>query len=63
MLQEINLFGVCVSPFIIHLLLAAVLFFACRGALAHTGLLSRLWQPPLVELSLFVTLLTLVAYQ
>jgi hypothetical protein len=63
MTQEINIFGVCLSPFIGHLLFAVVPFFACRSLLARLGLLSRIWHPALFELSLFVSILAIVAYR
>jgi len=63
MLQEINIFGVCLSPFTGHLLMAVAPFFACRWLLARFGLLSRLWHPALFELALFVSILSIVAYR
>lgn len=61
--KEAELAGVCFSPFIIELLLAAVVFFACRWLLARLGLLSRLWHLGLFELSLFILILSAVVYQ
>ena len=58
MLQEINLFGLCVSPVVVHLALAAPPFLACRWLLARTRLLSRLWHPALFELCLFIIVVT-----
>jgi hypothetical protein len=63
MVKEINIYGVCLSPFIGHLLAAIAPFYLCRWLLARAGLMSRLWHPPLFELSLFVSILTLVAYR
>ncbi len=63
MLKEINVYGVCLSPLIGHLLVAIAPFFAIRWLLARFGLLSRFWHPALFELSLFVSILTLVAYR
>ena len=62
MLTEIDIFGVCVSPFAPHLLAAAPPFLACRWLLARTGLLAWTWHPALVELSLFILTLAVVAY-
>lgn len=63
MVQEINIFGVCLSPFVGHLLFAIVPFFACRWLLGRFGLLSRFWHPALFELALFVSILSIVAYR
>jgi hypothetical protein len=63
MLKEINIFGICLSPFLGHMLLVIPPFFALRWALARSGLLSQFWHPALLELSMFVFLLTLVAYR
>jgi hypothetical protein len=63
MLKEINIYGICLSPFLGHMLLATPPFFALRWALARCGLLSQFWHPALFELSLFVFLLTLAAYR
>jgi hypothetical protein len=63
MLQEINVFGVCLSPFIGHLLMAVAPFLICRWLLGRFGLLSQVWHPALFELSLFVSILSLVAYR
>jgi len=61
--KEVELVGVCFSPFIVDLLLAAAAFFPCRWALARLGLLSRLWHLGLFEFSLFILILSAVVYQ
>jgi len=61
--KEINIYGVCLSPFVGYLLAAIPPFFAARWLLARFNLLSRFWHPALFELSLFVSILTLVAYR
>lgn len=61
--QELDILGVCVPPFVGHLVAALLLFLGCRWLLARSGLLARLWQPALVELSLFVVLLSAMAYR
>lgn len=63
MVKEVELAGVCFSPFIVDLLVAAVAFFACRWVLARLGLLPWLWHLGLFELSLFILILCAVVYQ
>lgn len=62
MLHEIDLFGVYVSPFVIHMIAAAIPFFALRWLLARLGVLTRLGHTGLIELSLYVVVLSLVVY-
>jgi hypothetical protein len=63
MLREIDIAGVCLSPFVLHLLETAVAFLVSRWLLARLGLISRLWHPALCELLLFVSILSAVGYQ
>ena len=57
MLTEINLGGIYMAPFALHLLIAAVPFFALRWLLSRSGILSRAWYLALCELALYVVLL------
>lgn len=61
-LHEFDIMGVYVPPFLIHLLLAAAPFFLVRWLAARSGLLFRLWNVGLVELSLFIFILCAVVY-
>jgi|GEM_PF-2310631 len=61
-LHEIDVLGVYLPPFLLHLLLAAPPFFLLRWAAARSGLLFRLWHTGLVELSLFILILTALVY-
>jgi len=61
-LHEINVMGIYFPPFLLHLLIAAVPFFLCRWLAARSGLLFRLWNIGLVELSLFIFILSVVVY-
>ncbi len=60
MLTEIDLNGIYVAPFSLHLLLAAVVFFVLRWLLLRSGLLPRLWYLALAEVSLFVIVMVFI---
>ncbi len=62
-IKEVDLAGVCFSPFVIDLLAAAAAFFLCRWVLARLGALSKLWHLGLFEISLFILILSAVVYQ
>jgi hypothetical protein len=61
-LQEFDVMGLYVPPFLIHLLLAAPPFFLLRWLAARSGWLFKLWNVGLVELSLFIFILCAVVY-
>jgi protein AaeX len=61
-MTEVDLGGIYVSPFAIHLLEAAVVFLALRWVLARTGILDKVWYLALAEMAGFVLILfTVVA--
>lgn len=59
MLTEINMGGLYIAPFSLHLLVAVPPFFLLRWVLSRTGALSRLWYLALCEICLFVVVLFL----
>ena len=59
MFKEVEFAGIYFSPFVLHLLMAATVFFACRWLLGRLGLLSRIWYLALFELALFIVILSL----
>lgn len=62
MLHEVDILGVYMPPFLFHLLLAAIPFFAVRWLAARSGLLFKVWNTGLFELALFVMILFAVVY-
>ncbi len=60
MLKDVDLGGIYLAALVLHLLLAAVLFFACRGALGRIRLLGRVWYLALFEAALFVVVFALL---
>ena len=61
-LREFDMMGIYVPPFLVHLLLAAGPFFLVRWLAARSGLLFKVWNVGLAELSLFVFILTALVY-
>lgn len=61
-LREYDVMGVYFPPFLLHLLIACIPFFILRWAAARTGLLFKLWNVGLVELALFVIILSALVY-
>lgn len=59
MLTEINVDGIYIAPFALHLLMAVPPFLVLRWVLSRTGVLSRLWYLALCEVCLFVVVLFL----
>ena len=59
MLTEINIGGIYIATFALHLMIALPAFFALRWLLAHAGLLARAWYLALCEVALFVIVLVL----
>jgi hypothetical protein len=57
MLTEIDIGGIYIATFALHLALAVPAFFALRWLLARSHILSRLWYLALCELALFVVVL------
>ena len=57
MWRETNLAGVLVSPFLIYLVAAFVLWLPVRFAFEHFRLDRWTYNPPLAEASLFVCIL------
>lgn len=59
-MKEIDLGGIYVSPFAIHLLEAAAIFLVLRWVLARTGILDKVWYLALAEMALFILILFIV---
>lgn len=59
MLTEIDLAGIYVPPFLAFAAATVPVFLLCRLALAHTGLLGRLWHPALFEFALSLSIVAL----
>ncbi|WP_298427105.1 DUF1656 domain-containing protein [Rhodoblastus sp.] len=62
MTKEVNLFGVYVAPFVGDLLVAFALFLPLRWLVARLGLFAHFWHVALVELCLFVAVLSFSVY-
>ena len=60
MLTEANIAGVYVAPIVLYGLAAGVIFLALRWALTRLGFWRLVWHPGLFELSLFVSILSLI---
>ncbi|HVI51985.1 MAG TPA: DUF1656 domain-containing protein [Candidatus Sulfotelmatobacter sp.] len=61
-LREFDVMGIYFPPFLLQLLMACVPFFGLRWLAARTGLLFKLWNVGLVELSLFIFILSALVY-
>jgi len=59
MLREIDIGGIYIASFALHLGLATPAFFLLRWLLSRCHLLPRLWYLALCEISLFVVMLFL----
>lgn len=55
MLTEVDLFGVCVSPFAVILVAAWASVFALRVVLTRSGILRHAWHPALLMFSVSVS--------
>lgn len=59
-LTEVSVGGVLIAPIVVYMLVAIPLFVVLRTVLGRTGLLRRLWHPALVELALYVCIVSLL---
>ncbi len=60
MMTEIDVGGVYIPPFLLHLIEAGVAFLLCRWILARLRLLGLVWHPALFELAVYVGVLSSV---
>ncbi len=60
MLSELPIAGVLLAPIVAYALLAAALLAVIRFVLGRTGLLRFAWHPALLEVALYVVLLSLL---
>lgn len=58
--QEINIFGVYISPFVVILVLGSLAFLPLRACLDHFQFDKYVWHRPLVDAFLFVITLGLL---
>lgn len=58
--QVVDLDGVLVSRFALHLVLALAIVIALRAPLAWIGIRRLFWNPPLVECALLIIVLGLL---
>ena len=57
MWRETNLFGIYVSPLLTYMLVAGLAYLPVRFVLIRLRLFRWTWNPPLVEVGLFVCIL------
>ncbi|MET1028886.1 MAG: DUF1656 domain-containing protein [Dongiaceae bacterium] len=62
MMTELNIAGVYVAPIVGYVTIAAILFLLCRWILTLTGFWRFVWHPGLFEVSLFLSILSLVVF-
>jgi hypothetical protein len=60
MLSEVDLGGIYVAPIVVYGIATIPLFLILRWVLGHLGVLLHIWHPPLFELAVYVTLLSLL---
>ncbi|ABI63030.1 DUF1656 domain-containing protein [Granulibacter bethesdensis] len=60
MIHEVNIWGVLVAPISVYGVMALVLFAILRSFWRLTGLLQFIWHPPLFELAVYVSILSLL---
>jgi len=58
--QEINIFGVYISPFVVILVLGLLVFMPLRAGLDHFQFDRYVWHRPLVDAFLFIITLGLL---
>ena len=59
MISELDIFGVLVAPIVAYALLAIPALLVLRWVLARLGFFRLVWHPALVELSLYLIILSL----
>ena len=57
MWRETNLFGIYLSPLLVYILVAGLIYAPIRAVLTRFRLFRWTWNPPLVEMGLFVCIL------
>ena len=60
MLKEVDIFGVYLSPFVVYLAAALLLFYPLRRLFDRWALQRYVWHRPLFDLSIFVIILSLI---
>ncbi len=60
MLKELDFFGVYLSPFVLYLAIALVLFFPLRMLFDRWMIQRYVWHRPLFDISVFMIILSLV---
>lgn len=60
MWRETNFFGVYISPLVVYMGVALLIYLPLRATLVRLGLVRWVWNPPLAEAGLYVCLLGLL---
>ena len=60
MWRETNLFGIYVSPLLVYMLAAGIVYAPLRYLCIRLRLFRRLWNPPLAEMAMFICILGLL---
>lgn len=60
MWRETNLFGIYMSPLVVYLLAAALLYLPVRLIAAKTQAFRWTWNPPLTEAGVYICILGLL---
>ncbi|HEX3574552.1 MAG TPA: DUF1656 domain-containing protein [Rhodopila sp.] len=60
MLHEVDIAGLLVAPISVYAFAAVLVVLALRYVLIGTGLLRRAWHPALLEVALYVSVLSLL---
>ncbi len=60
MIAELDIFGVLVAPIVAYALLAIPLLLVLRWGLARLGVFRLVWHPALVEVSLYLIIVSLL---
>ena len=60
MISEAEVGGVLMAPIVVYALVAMAMFSVLRMVLGRIGFLAWLWHPALFEVSLFVSILSVL---
>ena len=57
MWKETNIFGVYVSPLVIYMTAALIIYLPLRVAATRLGVMNWVWNPPLAEIGAYTCIL------
>ena len=60
MITEVDVGGILIAPLVVYGIVAMPIFLVLRLLLGRLGLLRALWHPALFELSLYLSILSLL---